>query len=120
MDQPILYDPLMDAPSDYDPPEELVTVFNRYEKKYLMPEAVYFELRRRLKPYMQVDMYGLTQILNIYFDTPDNLLVRRSNEFPTYKRSCACAATACPIWSLWCSWRSKRSTRDLSTSAGWA
>ena len=85
MDQPILYDPLMDAPSDYDPPEELVTVFNRYEKKYLMPEAVYFELRRRLKPYMQVDMYGLTQILNIYFDTPDNLLVRRSNEFPIYK-----------------------------------
>ena len=85
MDQPILYDPLMDAPSDYDPPEELVTVFSRYEKKYLMPEAVYFELRRRLKPYMQVDMYGLTQILNIYFDTPDNLLVRRSNEFPIYK-----------------------------------
>ena len=85
MDQPIAYDPSMDAPSEYDPPEELVTVFNRYEKKYLMPEPVYLRLRQRLKPYMQVDMYGLTQILNIYFDTPDHLLVRRSNEFPVYK-----------------------------------
>ena len=85
MDQPIAYDPSMDAPSEYDPPEELVTVFNRYEKKYLMPEPVYLRLRQRLKPYMQVDMYGLTQILNIYFDTPDYLLVRRSNEFPVYK-----------------------------------
>ena len=79
------YDPTMDEPSVYDPPEEPITVFNRFEKKYLMPEEVYFELRHRLKPYMQVDMYGLTQILNIYFDTPDDLLVRRSNEFPVYK-----------------------------------
>ena len=34
---------------------------------------------------MQVDMYGLTTILNLYFDTPDGLLVRRSNEMPVYK-----------------------------------
>ena len=66
-------------------PAPIQTVFNRYEKKYLMPEAVYTELRRRLEPYMQVDMYGLTQIINIYFDTDDELLVRRSNEMPTYK-----------------------------------
>ena len=35
------------------------SVFNRYEKKYLMPERVYQELRGRLAPYMQVDFYGL-------------------------------------------------------------
>ena len=75
----------MSMPAVQNPATELVTVFNRYEKKYLMPESVYFELRERLEPYMQVDMYGLTQILNIYFDTPDHLLVRRSNEFPVYK-----------------------------------
>ena len=66
-------------------PELIQTVFNRYEKKYLMTEPVYNELRRRLEPYMQVDMYGLTTILNLYFDTPDGLLVRRSNEMPVYK-----------------------------------
>ena len=37
----------------------LQSVFNRYEKKYLMPERVYQELRGRLAPYMQVDFYGL-------------------------------------------------------------
>ena len=66
-------------------PELVQTVFNRYEKKYLMTEPVYRELRKRLEPYMQVDMYGLTTILNLYFDTPDGLLVRRSNEMPEYK-----------------------------------
>ena len=66
-------------------PGVIQTVFNRYEKKYLMTEPVYQELRKRLEPYMQVDMYGLTTILNLYFDTPDGLLVRRSNEMPVYK-----------------------------------
>lgn len=66
-------------------PEKVQTVFNRYEKKYLMTEPVYKELRKRLEPYMQEDMFGLTTILNLYFDTPDSLLVRRSNEMPPYK-----------------------------------
>lgn len=61
------------------------TVFNRYEKKYLMPESVYLELRRQLEPHMQEDQYGLTTICNIYYDTPDSLLVRRSNQSPVYK-----------------------------------
>ena len=42
------------------------SVFNRYEKKYLMPERVYQELRGRLAPYMQVDFYGLHTI--VHFD----------------------------------------------------
>lgn len=66
-------------------PQPIQTVFNRYEKKYLMPEPVYLELRKRLDPYMQVDEYGLTTIINIYYDTSDELLVRRSNELPDYK-----------------------------------
>ena len=40
------------------------SVFNRYEKKYMMPERVYQELRGRLSPYMQVDSYGLHTIVN--------------------------------------------------------
>ena len=45
------------------------SVFNRYEKKYLMPERVYQELRGRLSPYMQVDSYGLHTI--VHFDKVD-------------------------------------------------
>lgn len=61
------------------------TVFNRYEKKYLMTEPIYMELRRRLRPYMQEDAYGLHTICNIYYDTPDSDLIRRSIEHPVYK-----------------------------------
>lgn len=61
------------------------SVFNRYEKKYLMPEPVYRELRQRLIPYMQEDSYGLHTICNIYYDTEDSYLIRRSIEHPLYK-----------------------------------
>lgn len=61
------------------------TVFNRYEKKYLMTELIYMELRRHLRPYMQEDAYGLHTICNIYYDTPDSDLIRRSIEHPVYK-----------------------------------
>ncbi|WP_283680601.1 polyphosphate polymerase domain-containing protein [Parablautia sp. Marseille-Q6255] len=61
------------------------TVFNRYEKKYLMPEEIYQELRYRLQPYMQEDAYGLHTICNIYYDTPDSYLIRHSIEHPAYK-----------------------------------
>lgn len=43
-------------------------VFNRYERKYLLPESVYHELRNRLQPYMQEDQYGLHTICNTYID----------------------------------------------------
>lgn len=61
------------------------TVFNRYEKKYLIPEEIYAEFRSRLRPYMQEDQYGLHTICNIYYDTPQYDLIRRSIEKPVYK-----------------------------------
>ena len=60
-------------------------VFKRIEKKYLMSGAQYEELRRRLEPIAAVDKYGQTTILNIYYDTPDDQLIRRSLEKPVYK-----------------------------------
>jgi len=66
-------------------PAVVQTVFNRYEKKYLLTKPVYLELRDRLEPYMQVDQYGLTTICNIYYDTANNELIRRSIEQPVYK-----------------------------------
>lgn len=61
------------------------TVFKRVEKKYLLDEHQYNELRKRLEGYMTVDEYGETTICNIYYDTPEHLIVRRSMEKPVYK-----------------------------------
>ena len=61
------------------------TVFNRREKKYLMPGDIYGELRTRLLPHMAEDSYGLHTICNLYYDTPGDLLIRRSIEKPGYK-----------------------------------
>lgn len=61
------------------------TVFKRYEKKYFMTkeqEALFLE---RIKDKMELDKYGETTICNIYFDTVDYDLIRRSIEGPIYK-----------------------------------
>lgn len=60
-------------------------VFNRFEKKFLISEPLYHVLRQRLEEHVAVDQYGLSTICNIYYDTPDDLLIRRSIEHPKYK-----------------------------------
>ena len=60
-------------------------VFQRIEVKYLLDDMQYTELRRRLEGMAEVDSYGKTSILNIYFDTPDYKLIERSLEKPVYK-----------------------------------
>lgn len=59
--------------------------FKRYEKKYLLSEMEYKQLRARLQDKLCVDAYGNTTICNIYFDTPSYQLVRTSMEKPVYK-----------------------------------
>lgn len=60
-------------------------VFNRYEKKYLLTEEVYLELRERIADHMQEDEYGLHTIRNIYYDTKNDELIRTSLQKPVYK-----------------------------------
>lgn len=60
-------------------------VFKRYEKKYLLTDYQYKELREKLAAYMEVDNYGLHTINNIYYDTPDYKLIRESLSKPIYK-----------------------------------
>ena len=60
-------------------------IFKRYEKKYILNENQYKELMSFLSDKMTIDQYGKTKICNIYFDTPNHLLVRRSVEKPNYK-----------------------------------
>lgn len=73
------------------------TTFERQELKYLMTAGQYERLRELMEDYMKPDSFGRSTIHNIYYDTPDSLLVRRSLEKPLYKeklrvRSYGCAA----------------------------
>lgn len=61
------------------------TVFKRYELKYMITLEQKKKLLQAMKPYMTLDKYGRTTIRNIYFDTDNYLLIRRSIEKPTYK-----------------------------------
>ncbi|MDF2510798.1 MAG: molecular chaperone [Herbinix sp.] len=59
--------------------------FKRYEMKYLLEEEKYHLLRERLQKRMEVDHFGKVTICNIYFDTPEHLLIRTSLDKPVYK-----------------------------------
>lgn len=61
------------------------TVFKRYELKYILTEEQKEKVLRAMEPYMELDRYGRTVIRNIYFDTDDYRLIRRSIEKPAYK-----------------------------------
>ncbi len=59
--------------------------FKRIEKKYLLDKDKYIQLIDRLNPYIQLDEYGLHTICNVYFDTENFDLIRRSIDKPVYK-----------------------------------
>ena len=59
--------------------------FKRYELKYLLNKKEKEEILLAMKPHMKLDDYGRTVIRNIYFDTDNFRLIRRSMEKPVYK-----------------------------------
>ena len=61
------------------------SVFKRYELKYLLTKAQKERILCAMEPYMALDQYGRTTIRNIYLDTDNYLLIRRSIEKPAYK-----------------------------------
>lgn len=61
------------------------TVFKRYELKYMLTLEQKKMVLKAMEPYMELDRYGRTTINNIYFDTDNYLLIRRSIEKPAYK-----------------------------------
>ena len=61
------------------------SVFARYESKYLLMGAQYERIAAAAAQHMAPDPYGRTTIRNVYFDTPDYRLIRRSMEKPVYK-----------------------------------
>ena len=61
------------------------TVFKRYELKYMLTPIQKEIILEAMLPYMALDRYGRTTIRNVYFDTDNYRLIRRSIEKPAYK-----------------------------------
>ena len=59
--------------------------FERIEKKFWMIEHQYRQLEKTLSEHMEPDQYGKSLIRNIYCDTDDYALTRRSIERPLFK-----------------------------------
>lgn len=62
-----------------------ITVFKRYELKYMITQKQKERLLKIMNEYMDLDQYGRTTIQNIYYDTPDFRLIRTSLDKPLYK-----------------------------------
>lgn len=60
-------------------------IFKRVEKKYMISENKLSEMLERMKDIFREDEYGLSNISNIYYDTPNNDLIIRSIDKPAYK-----------------------------------
>lgn len=67
------------------PCSSYTATFQRVEKKYLLHQDQYERLLPVILEHMSIDEYGKTKICNLYMDTQDDLLVRRSIEKPKYK-----------------------------------
>ena len=59
--------------------------FKRYELKYFLSPEQEAALRAYMQPFMRPDDFGKSTICNLYFDTPDYRIIRRSIEKPVYK-----------------------------------
>lgn len=77
-----------------------IEVFNRYESKFLIDNNTYNNIYNKLLEYMELDEYNKTHefytISNIYYDTKDNTLIRRSLSKPKYKEKLRLRAYGVP------------------------
>ena len=61
------------------------TVFKRYEIKYMLTLEQKEKILNAMQDYMALDKYGRSSIRNVYFDTDNYRLIRRSIDKPAYK-----------------------------------
>jgi len=78
-----------------------IEVFNRYEKKYIIPnDDIFMKLYNQLSCFLEPDSYsklGATyKITNLYYDTVDNRLIRSSMGKPAYKEKLRVRAYGVP------------------------
>ena len=80
-----------------------ISVMKRYELKYLPDRGQTAWLIDWLKGHMEPDRYGLTSIASLYYDTPDDRIIRASLEKPAFKeklrlRSYGLATAESPVF----------------------
>ena len=67
----------------------MANTFKRMEKKTTLPTALVDELKARISPYMDHDPYNVDgepyMICNLYYDAPDDHVIRESVQLPKYK-----------------------------------
>ena len=63
----------------------MVNVFRRRELKFILDSNQRQAIERLLAERMVPDKFGRSTICNLYYDTPDYRLIRRSLEKPVYK-----------------------------------
>lgn len=79
------------------------SVFKRREIKFMLTARQRAALEAAMRGHMEIDEYGESTICSLYYDTPDNLLIRRSLEKPVYKeklrlRSYGTAKSGGPVY----------------------
>lgn len=65
-----------------------IQTFKRYEDKFLLSREQFEALTKELNEHMEYDAFcrdGTYSILNLYFDTPDHEVIRRSVSKPYFK-----------------------------------
>lgn len=61
------------------------TIFERFEKKYVITKKKREQLMELIGSYIEPDEFPHSKISNIYYDTDNNELIRRSMDKPKYK-----------------------------------
>lgn len=77
-----------------------IDVFNRFEKKYLLDLFQYNNVLQTIEKHMTLDPFnqkeGVYTISNIYYDTCDDLLIKKSLSKPIYKEKLRLRAYGTP------------------------
>lgn len=77
-----------------------IEIFNRYEHKYKMNPETFNKVIEVMNKHMELDNHcanhSLYTIANIYYDTPDNSLIRESLSKPIYKEKMRLRAYGVP------------------------
>jgi SPX domain protein involved in polyphosphate accumulation len=77
-----------------------IEVFNRYENKYLLDHKAYLNFYNHLLEHMELDDYNkqheFYSITNLYYDTPNDTLIRNSLSKPKFKEKLRLRAYGVP------------------------
>ena len=71
-------------------------IFKRKEIKYLLTDAQLEAFRVSMEQHMEPDAFPHSSISNLYYDTPDFRMIRRSLEKPLYKEKLRLRSYATP------------------------